>query len=457
MTFVRTVLGDIDPGALGVTYAHEHVVIDGGRPVLMEPDFDLGDVDAMATEVAEATAKGLSAVVDAMPCDAGRSALKLAELSAPGRDPRHRADRPASRPLLRSGPLERPAPGRGDRDPVRPRRHRRHRSERLQRSGRRANRPSRWGDQDRRQCRWTVGPRSTRLRSRRARPSRDRCADPDPLRGRDRRPRAARVLTDHGVAPEHIALSHVDKVVDRGYHRELLGSGAFGEYDQSFRWRRRRNGTLQLLEWAVEDGLDGQVLLGMDAARRGYYHVYDGAPGLSWLLDGFTALMVERGLDETVRHRLFVDGTGEGVRLRGPGDRGGRRVTDRLADQRGRLARATVVVRVGHRCGRPRRVRPGGPVRDARRRGGPRDPRPGGSRHRHRLRRRDASSRVLHGRVLQAPDRRAAAAVAAPAGCRRPRPAAPLRGPRADRGTGRPRRRRGVPVRRGRARRGRSR
>ena len=81
MTFVRTVLGDIDPSALGVTYAHEHVVIDGGRPVLMEPDFDLGDVDAMTAEIGEATAKGLNAIVDAMPCDAGRSALKLAELS----------------------------------------------------------------------------------------------------------------------------------------------------------------------------------------------------------------------------------------------------------------------------------------------------------------------------------------------------------------------------------------
>ena len=74
MTFVRTVLGDIDPAELGVTYAHEHLVIDGGRPVLMEPDFDLGDVAALATEVAEAAALGLRSVVDAMPCDAGRNA-----------------------------------------------------------------------------------------------------------------------------------------------------------------------------------------------------------------------------------------------------------------------------------------------------------------------------------------------------------------------------------------------
>ena len=81
MTFVRTVLGDIAPEELGVTYAHEHLVIDGGRPVELEPEFDLGDVDAMATEVAEAAALGLRSVVDAMPCDAGRNAEKLADLS----------------------------------------------------------------------------------------------------------------------------------------------------------------------------------------------------------------------------------------------------------------------------------------------------------------------------------------------------------------------------------------
>ena len=81
MTFIRTVLGDIDPADLGVTYGHEHLVIDGGTPVAMNPDFDLGDVERMAAEVAEAVAVGLRAVVDAMPCDCGRNVVKLAELS----------------------------------------------------------------------------------------------------------------------------------------------------------------------------------------------------------------------------------------------------------------------------------------------------------------------------------------------------------------------------------------
>jgi predicted metal-dependent phosphotriesterase family hydrolase len=44
----------------------------------------------------------------------------------------------------------------------------------------------------------------------------------------------------------------------------------------------------------------------MDAARRRYYHVHGGEPGLMWLLDGFSQLLADAGLDESVRHRLFV-------------------------------------------------------------------------------------------------------------------------------------------------------
>ena len=116
-----------------------------------------------------------------------------------------------------------------------------------------------------------------------------------------------RVLGDLGVPASHVVLSHVYKVVDRAYHRELLGTGAFVEYDGSFRWGDRENGTLTLLTWALEDGLVDGILLGMDAARQGYYTMYGGKPGLTWLLDDFTRTMGARGIDPAARHRLFVD------------------------------------------------------------------------------------------------------------------------------------------------------
>jgi 5-phospho-D-xylono-1,4-lactonase len=67
MTFVRAVLADLEPADIGVTYAHEHLVIDGGRPVELSADFLLADVDRLTRELADARAAGLRTAVDMMP------------------------------------------------------------------------------------------------------------------------------------------------------------------------------------------------------------------------------------------------------------------------------------------------------------------------------------------------------------------------------------------------------
>jgi phosphotriesterase-related protein len=114
-------------------------------------------------------------------------------------------------------------------------------------------------------------------------------------------------LERHGATASHIALSHVDKVVDRAYQSELFATGAFLEYDGAFRWGDRPNGTLQVLEWAAEDGRLDQVVLGLDAARQGYWTAYGGSPGWAFLLGGFADAMRERGLGDDAQQRLFVD------------------------------------------------------------------------------------------------------------------------------------------------------
>jgi phosphotriesterase-related protein len=120
-------------------------------------------------------------------------------------------------------------------------------------------------------------------------------------------PEQVALLADLGVDPAHVTLSHVDKVVDRGYHRALLSAGATVEYDQSYRLNGVPNSTAELIRWMVEDGFGDRIVLGMDAARRGYLRVYGGSPGLTWLLDGFTAELETAGVDAAIRRRLFVD------------------------------------------------------------------------------------------------------------------------------------------------------
>jgi predicted metal-dependent phosphotriesterase family hydrolase len=319
VSFVRTVLGDIDPSELGVTYSHEHLVIDGGRPVLMEPDFDLSDVDAMTTEMRSAAALGLSAVVDAMPCDAGRNAGKLAELSrrtgihviAPTGlhhdrfyGPAHWSHMVRVADLVElfvldiiegidaldySGPVVR----RTD-----------HRAGVIKVAG------SDGGPSPRDRLVFEAAAEAHR---RTGAPILTHCeAGSGAIE-------QVQVLGDAGVDPSHIVLSHVDKVVDREYHREMCATGAFVEYDQSFRWGEGPNRTIELLGWLAEDGLLGAVVLGMDAARQGYYSVYGGTPGLGWLLDGFSAEMEAFGLDDTVRHRMFVTNPARAFAFRADG------------------------------------------------------------------------------------------------------------------------------------------
>ena len=307
MRFVRTVLGDIDPTELGVTYAHEHLVIVGGKPVEISPDFLLADVDRMTAELRDAAGAGLRTAVDAMPADCGRDPAKLAELSrrsgvqivaATGLHhekfygPWHWSLRATEEDLadLFVADIELGIDARDYSGPI------------VARTTIRAGivkvAGSQGGPSDRDVPIFRAAA-AAHLRT--GVPIHTHCeAGTGALE-------QIRVLTEAGVPADRISLSHVDKVQDRGYHRELLATGAFAVYDQAFRWGDRANGTLTLLEAAVADGRAGQVMLGMDAARQGYYTAYGGSPGLGYLLRGFSDLLEERGIDASIRHGLFVD------------------------------------------------------------------------------------------------------------------------------------------------------
>jgi 5-phospho-D-xylono-1,4-lactonase len=307
VTFVRTVLGDIDSGDLGVTYAHEHLVIDNGRPVELSADFRLVDLDRLTIEVEDARSHGLRSAVDAMPADTGRNVLLLAELSRRARihivaptglhherfyGRWHWSSRATVEELAElfvadiaegidandySGPLVTRTT---------------HRAGVLKIAG------SEGGPSERDARVFTAAAEAHR---RTGAPILTHCeAGTGALE-------QIRLLADAGVDLGHVVLSHVDKVADIGYHREIASTGALVEYDQGFRWGDRENGTLALLVAMVGEGRADRIVLGMDAARQGYYRSFGGRPGLAFLLTDFSAAMESRGLDASIRQTLFVD------------------------------------------------------------------------------------------------------------------------------------------------------
>lgn len=74
---VTTVLGSLDPKALGRVDSHEHVFL--RSPILPGDEFD--DLERMCDEVLDVRNSGIDTIIDLTPIGLGRAPLKTAELS----------------------------------------------------------------------------------------------------------------------------------------------------------------------------------------------------------------------------------------------------------------------------------------------------------------------------------------------------------------------------------------
>jgi predicted metal-dependent phosphotriesterase family hydrolase len=312
MSVVRTVLGDVPAGELGVCYAHEHLIIDGGVAKIINPEISLQSVDDAVAELGACVAAGVGAMVDAMPADAGRNVVKLAEISR------------------RSGVHVVAATGLH---------HARYYGERH------------WGEllepeemaelfvadvRDGVDAHDLNGPvvRRTPHHAGVVKVA----GSLDGPSARDRRvfeaaalavARVGTALLTHcevgtggvaqlelldglGVPLDRVILSHTDKVVDRGYHRELLASGAYVVYDQGI---RSPEATARLVGWLVEDGHEDQLLLGTDGARRSLWSVLGGSPGLAALSTDLGRRLAGQ-LGPAVMDRIWVANPAAALELR---------------------------------------------------------------------------------------------------------------------------------------------
>lgn len=306
MSVVRTVLGDIAPGELGVCYAHEHVIIDPSFTTYATPDFELSDVDRATAELVQFHADGGRAMIDSMPCDCGRNVLKLAELSrrtgvhlvcptglhlAKYYDPGHWGNTyaPAELAALFIADIEDGIDAHDYNGPI------------VRRTAHRAG-----------VIKIATGPaftdRERRIFAAAAEAHRRTGA---PILTHTEQGELGleqvRLLAELGVDLRHVVLSHCDRKPDPAYHRALLQTGARLEYDSAFRWPAAQGNPTRDLLLALLPEHPRQLMLGMDAARRGYWRSHGGAPGLSFLLTDFSGHLRAAGLGDESLRRILVD------------------------------------------------------------------------------------------------------------------------------------------------------
>lgn len=299
MSAIRTVLGDIAPDDLGVTYLHEHLIIDHPLVVDRFPHISLPSVDEAVGEVGRCAVAGVGAMVDAMPCAAGRNVVKLVEVSRRtgvsivASTGLHTTKYYAGAPWATSASPEVLAElfvadliegiDRYDyTGPV------------VDRTGHRAGivKVATAGEQpsDVERCLFEA---AVIAHERTGCPIITHCED-----GRGGLSQVS-LLEDRGVDPSRVVLSHTDKVPDRGYHRELLSTGVNLEYDQIL---RDEAPTIRLLEAMIDDGRLSQLMLGTDGARRSLWTELGGSPGLAHL-----PTIIHPHFPDDIRHTLLVE------------------------------------------------------------------------------------------------------------------------------------------------------
>lgn len=294
--FVRTVLGDIAPDAMGLTYSHEHIIIEESFPTSGNPLFLLNDVDKITAELTAFHEAGGRTMVDTMPANCGRNAHKLAEVSRRSKVniimatgihlemyyvPNHWRYSYTEEQLTRLF-IDDVTIGVDLNDYNGPYINRSHHKTGMVKLA--------TGDEDitAHQQKIFHAVVNTHLEtgvpilthSNFGKHALDQVALFDKL----------------GARLNHIVISHVDRYKDIGYNRELLQTGVRVEYDSAFRWKEEENWTYKLLEALLPEFPD-QITMGMDAAKSSYWKAYGGKPGLNFLLTTFKGDLREMGLE----------------------------------------------------------------------------------------------------------------------------------------------------------------
>lgn len=305
MSFVRTILGDIAPDEMGLTYSHEHIIIEESYPTISNPLFVLNDVGKVSRELTAFYIAGGKTVVDTMPANCGRNVEKLAEVSRRSKVniiaptgihlemyylPNHWRYSYSADQLTQlfidditlgidrhdyGGPL-------------------------VDRTSYKAGMIKLATGDDR------ITDHQKKIFEAVVNAHLETGA---PILTHTNGGKLALEQVDLfaklGADLSHIVISHVDKNKDLAFHHDLMQTGVYVEYDSHFRWKDMDNNqTLFLLE-ALLPLYPDKITLGMDMAKHSYWKSYGGEPGLNYLITEFRQMLVERGLEPSIEKMFF--------------------------------------------------------------------------------------------------------------------------------------------------------
>ena len=303
--FFRSILGDLPSTEMGLTYSHEHIVIDDSYVTAGHPEFLLNDSKKIIKELKDFYMAGGRTVVDTMPANCGRNALLLAEVSQkskvhiivptgihleayyPENHWRYRYSEDQLTELFITDiniGIDRFDYGAPFIDRL----------------------PHKAG-----LIKLATGNDSITKHQEKIFNAvvNAHLATGAPILTHtnfgNQAIEQAQLFEKLGAKLDHVVLSHVDRKTDLDYQKRVLDTGVRIEYDSAFRWKKEdKNWTLYFLEELVSL-YPTQITLGMDMAKNAYWKSYGGEPGLTFLIDILPEFLKSKGLEAHFQHLFF--------------------------------------------------------------------------------------------------------------------------------------------------------
>ena len=305
MSFVRTVMGDIQSEQMGLTYSHEHVVIEEGFTTMANPEFILNDIIKISAELREFYQLGGRTMVDTMPAACGRNILKLAEVSRNSKvniivptglhqeiyyPPNHWRYHLSVEEITELF-IKDITDGVDQYD---------YNSPVVKRTSHKAGMIKlATGDEKITDHQHKIFEAVVNAHLETGAPILTHTNGGKLAMGQ------VELFVKLGADLNHVVLSHVDKQKDLAFHKDLMQTGVYVEYDSHFRWKTiDENPTYTLLENLLPLYAD-RIVIGMDLAKNTYWKTYGGKPGLIYLLTEFRHELVARGISDFFEKLFF--------------------------------------------------------------------------------------------------------------------------------------------------------
>ncbi len=305
MSFVRTVMGDIQSEQMGLTYSHEHVVIEEGFTTMANPEFILNDIIKISAELREFYQLGGRTMVDTMPAACGRNILKLAEVSRNSKvniivptglhqeiyyPPNHWRYHLSVEEITELF-IKDITDGVDQYD---------YNSPVVKRTSHKAGMIKlATGDEKITDHQHKIFEAVVNAHLETGAPILTH------TNGGKLAMEQVELFLKLGADLNHVVLSHVDKQKDLAFHKDLMQTGVYVEYDSHFRWKTiDENPTYTLLENLLPLYAD-RIVIGMDLAKNTYWKTYGGKPGLIYLLTEFRHELVARGISDFFEKLFF--------------------------------------------------------------------------------------------------------------------------------------------------------